>query len=85
MDVIRNLFTLPLSPKNGNQYCLEEENYYDHYKKMSKIFHCCSLSVLSVMMIEERSQIHKIKIVYHRSSIIVRSLFSEIDERCSVK
>ena len=85
MDVIRNLFTLPLSPQDGNQYCLEEENYYDHYKKMSKIFHCCSLSVLSVMMIEERSQTTEIKIVHDRSSMIVRSGFSEIDKRCSVK
>ena len=52
-DNMRNIFGMPYSPQNGSQYCLEEENYYGHYKKMSKIFHCCSLSVLSIMLIEE--------------------------------
>ena len=56
MDSIRNLFPVPFGTQSDSQYCLDEENYYGHYKKMSKIFHCCSLSVLSVMMIEERSQ-----------------------------
>ena len=50
---IQSLFGVPYAPQNGSQYCQEEENYYGHYKKMSKIFHCCSLSVLSIMLVEE--------------------------------
>ena len=53
IDGMQSLFGVPYAPQNGSQYCQEEENYYGHYKKMSKIFHCCSLSVLSIMLVEE--------------------------------
>ena len=39
--------------QNSTEYCFEEEKHYGKYKKMSKIFHCCSLAVLSIMMVEE--------------------------------
>ena len=39
--------------QNSTEYCLEEEKHYGKYKKMSKMFHCCSLAVLSIMMVEE--------------------------------
>ena len=38
--------------QNSTGYCFEEEKHYGKYKKMSKIFHCCSLAVLSLMMVE---------------------------------
>ena len=39
--------------QNSTEYCFEEEKHYGKYKKMSKIFHCCSLAVLSIMMVED--------------------------------
>ena len=43
----------PYEHQNSTGYCFEEEKHYDKYKKMSKIFHCCSLAVLSLMMVED--------------------------------
>ena len=47
----------PYEHQNSTEYCIEEEKYYGKYKKLSKIFHCCSCAVLSIMMVEELVEI----------------------------